>query len=87
MEGEAEGGTMSRLDKAKKVIEEYFDSANCGIFDSQNLLGDPMSNVFSENGLKIDICYRYRYFEVFGLTETEFLELEEFYDKLSNEND
>ena len=30
----------------------------------------------------INICYSWSYFEVFGLTECEFAELEEYYEKI-----
>lgn len=71
-----------KLEKAKEIIRRHFNSADCGIFDTRNLVCDPMTTVYNENGLRIDICYRYAYFEVFGLTEKEFQELELFYTEL-----
>lgn len=38
-----------------------------------------MSTIYDEDGLTIDVCYRYSYFEVFGLTDEEFEELKKFY--------
>lgn len=38
-----------------------------------------MYNIYDEDGLAIDICYSYAYFEVFGLTEEEFEKLENYY--------
>lgn len=32
--------------------------------------------------LEIDVCYYYSYFEVFGLSDAEFEELEKYYDSL-----
>ena len=32
--------------------------------------------------LIVNICYDYEYFEVFGLSDSEFEELEEYYDEL-----
>ncbi len=38
---------------------------------------------YSKDGLQIDICYRYRYFEVFGLDDEDFERLTEFYGSMS----
>lgn len=78
---------MNNLEKAKEVIKEHIEDATCGIFDCRNLVGDPMTTIYSENGLTIDICYHYSYYEVFGLTDDEFAELEEYYDKCCEEMD
>lgn len=72
----------SMLDKAKKVIKEYIESAMCGIFDTRNCAGDDMTTIFDEDGLTIDICYHWEYFEVFGLSMSEFQQLEDFYEIL-----
>lgn len=71
---------MSKLDKAKKVISEHLDDARCGIFNTRNFVGDAMTTIYEEDGLTIDICYHWYYFEVFGLTNEEFYELEKFYE-------
>jgi hypothetical protein len=73
---------MSRLETAKKIIKEHMDTIMWGIFDTRNILGDFTRTVFNENGLTIDICDDWRYFEVFGLTDEEFLELKKFYESL-----
>jgi hypothetical protein len=73
---------MSDLEKAKQVIKENYRNGNCGIFNTRNLVGDPMTNIYYDNGLQIDICYRYSYFEVFGLSDEDFEELEKFYEEL-----
>lgn len=38
-----------------------------------------MTNIYAEDGVYIDICYDYEYFEVFGLLKEEFNELEYYY--------
>lgn len=38
-----------------------------------------MEEIFNNDGLKIDICRLWKYFEVFGLSDDEFKELEKFY--------
>jgi len=73
---------MSRLEKAKKVIKENIKDAEFGIFHSRNIANDIMINIYAEDGVYIDICYDYEYFEVFGLTEEEFNKLEWYYSDL-----
>jgi len=79
----------SKLDIAKKIIEEQYEYYRCGIFNSRNTAGDHMCTIYNENGLVIDVCDDWEYFEVFGLTQKEFNELSDFYDKLrgGREND
>ena len=73
---------MNRLETAKKIIEEHIDTVMLGIFDTRNRVGDSMRTIFDEGGLTIDICDDWSYFEVFGLTDEEFLELRKFYESL-----
>lgn len=74
-----------KLEIAKKVIKENFEDAKYGIFDSRNIVGDFMETIYDENGLTIDICYGWAYFEVFGLTDEEFEKLEEYYKELKEQ--
>lgn len=76
---------MTKLEIAKQVIKQHFESADCGLFDTRNLVGDPMTTIYSKDGLQIDICYRYRYFEVFGLDDESFEQLARFYKSLQRE--
>lgn len=76
-------GMSNKLQKAKEIIKEYYDEADCGIFFSRNILGDVMSTVFIDDGLQIDVCYSHSYFEIFGLSNKEEDELEKYYDSLS----
>ena len=73
----------NKLDIAKKIIKENFKSADCGIFNCRNWAGDPMETIYTSDGLTIDICYYYSYFEVFGLSEEEFNELKEYYEGIN----
>lgn len=70
---------MNKLDKAKEVIMEEISHGNCGIYNTRNILGDSMAEIFNDGELKIDICYSWKYFEVFGLSDNEFKELKKFY--------
>lgn len=72
----------TNLEIAKEIIEENIADADCGLFNSHNIVGDPMSTIYHKDGLTIDICYHWAYFEVLGLPEEEFKELEVFYEKL-----
>lgn len=73
---------MSKLATAKKIVKEHFGQAMHGIYDCRNWCGDPMITIYDEEGLQIDICYPYEYFEVFGLSNGEFFRLEMFYENL-----
>lgn len=74
------------LMKAKSIIRENYNKAEHGIFNTRNIVGDTMVNIYNKEGLRIDICPRYSYFEVFGLSEEEFENLREFYNNLRNKN-
>jgi len=73
---------VSRIDKVKDVIRNNHIDAMHGLFFTRNWIGDPMSTIWEEDGVTIDICYNYEYFEVFGLTEEEENELLAFYNSL-----
>ena len=77
---------MTKLEIAKKVIEENFEDGRYGIFDSRNVVGDWMETIYNEDGLIIDICYNWSYFEVFGLDDKDFTELEKYYKILVKED-
>ena len=44
-----------------------------------------MDTIYEDEELTIDICYGYMYFEVFGLSDEEFEELEKYYYSLRSE--
>lgn len=73
---------MNNLEKAKEIIKEHFNLAKHGIFNVHNTAGDSTNIIYAENGLMIDICYYWEYFEVFGLSNEDFNELEKFYNSL-----
>ena len=73
---------ITKLDKAKEVIKHYYNEARCGIFNTRNLISDPMETLYEGSDVTIDICRLYEYFEVFGLSDEEFSELERFYEDL-----
>lgn len=85
MNGEKKVYYLERLERAKKVIDEYLEEARCGLFFTRNSVGDYMQTVYEDDEITIDICRGYEYFEVFGLTETEEEELQKYYAKRSEE--
>ena len=79
---------MYKLERAKEVIKENYSSYDYGIFNSRNLVGDYMVNIYEdEDGLSIDACPNWAYFEVFGLTNQEFEELKKYYYSLRDEEE
>lgn len=73
---------MSNLERAKAIIKRNWKDADCGIFDCRNWIGDLMEMLYEDDELRIDICRHYSYFEVLGLSQEEFEELEKYYHEL-----
>lgn len=73
---------MTKLDIAKEIIKEHYKEADCGLYDTRNIVGDWMTTIYKDDSLTIDICYNYSYFEVFGLSNKDFEELLTFYNSL-----
>ena len=66
-------------------VEKFLKDSNLWgtqCFDSRNIVGDPMENIYDKDGVYIDRCYRYDYIEVFGLNEEDFLKLEKAHEKI-----
>ena len=72
----------TNVEKVKEVIENNIEDALCGVSDCRNTVGDPMEMIYDEAGVRIYLCREYEYFEVFGLTNEEFSEVESFYEDL-----
>ena len=70
------------IEKVKEVIENNIEDALYGILDCRNAVGDPMETIYDEAGVRIELCRKREYFEVFGLTNEEFSEVESFYEDL-----
>lgn len=75
------------LNTIKAIIVENFEDASCGIYHTRNILGDSMTNLYSDfrAGIKVDICYDCGYFEIFGLDYEEWKNIKEFYNSLKEE--
>ena len=72
------------LKDVMKCIEDNYDLADCGLYFTRNIVGDPMETIFEEEGVTVDICYYYSYYEVFGLTKEEEKIIKDYYDSLDS---
>ena len=74
------------IEKVKEVIKNNIKDASSGIFDCRNIVGDPMETIYDEDGVRVELCRKQEYFEVFGLSNEEFSEVESFYEDLLKQN-
>lgn len=65
------------MTKAVEKVKEIIKNNIC-----RNIVGDQMETIYDEAGVRIEICRDWGYFEVFGLTDEEFAEVESFYGDL-----
>ena len=71
------------IETLKKIIKVFYKpDFKGGLFNTKNVTNDKMITIYKSNDIQLDICIKYDYFEVFGLTENEFKELQNFYDNL-----
>ena len=76
---------MRDLTEVKKVIKDNFEGGRFGIYDTRNIAGDILEIIYEKDGVRIEICPYYEYFEVFGLTCEEFEKVKEYYNHLREE--
>lgn len=71
-----------KLNKVKEIIKKNIEDAKCGIFFTRNIVGDPTQILYvdTDNIIEVDICYKYEYFEIFGLNEKEQKEIKNYYE-------
>ena len=41
-------------------------------FDCRNIVGDRMTTIYEEDGITVDYCAGWGYFEIFGLASEEY---------------
>lgn len=78
------GEKMTKLETIKRVIKENYKDGNCGIYNTVNIVGDPMINLYNDGEVRVDICYYYSYFEVLGLSIENWNEIVKFYYNLED---
>jgi len=78
---------LEELEKVKIIIKTNYNIADCGIFNTRNIVGDPMVTVFEGEYFTVDICFGWAYFEIFGANQKEWDLLEKFYEELGETND
>ena len=62
---------MMRVDDLITFLKREFPTG-IQMFDTRNILGDTLTNIYDKDGICVDYCYGYEYIEIFGLTEEEF---------------
>lgn len=75
-----------KLEKIKEIIKSNYKDAQCGCFFTRNIMFDPMTTIYRDAEITIDICYRYSYFEIFGLSYAEEEEVIKYYESLQKSN-
>ena len=69
-----------RLFRLTEFLREVLNDWNNQFFNTPNTAGDPMTEVYENEGIKLLYAEGYGYFEVFGLDESEFEKLKEWAD-------
>ena len=69
-----------RLFRLTEFLREVLNDWNNQFFNTPNTAGDPMTEIYENEGIKLLYAEGYGYFEVFGLDESEFEKLKEWAD-------
>lgn len=64
-----------QLTKLRSFLRE--EHLNRQAFNSRNVVGDTMTEVYRDGGITVDFCMDYDYIEIFGLTYEEFNSLKD----------
>ena len=59
------------MEKLIEFLKKEFPNG-IQMFNTGNLVGDPMCTIYSEDGIVVDYCYGYESIEVFGLSDEAF---------------
>lgn len=65
---------MNISDRFHKLLNFLRNSNLLGmqVFDCESLVGDAMECVYSEDGIRVLVCYYWDYVEVLGISDEEF---------------
>ena len=61
-----------------KDVENFLKEHNLWgtqCFNIPNTAGDPTETIYNQDGIQIELCEYYDYYEIFGLDEEDFKEL------------
>lgn len=73
------------VEQVMEFLEERFPKG-IQMFDNHNWAGDEMANIYNFSGVEIDYAICYDYIEIFGLTDSEFSLIDEWWsDAFRNE--
>lgn len=76
------------LKEVKELIKKLYRSADGGMYFIRNIAGDPMKTRYRGMYFTLDVCNYWGYYELFGCTDEEAKEVEEYYKGLEeNDND
>ena len=70
---ESRGKINGKNRKIKKIFTRKLPQYTA--FNTRNIAGDYMENVYDKDNIQVDYCPYYEYIEIFGLTDKEFEEL------------
>lgn len=77
---------MDKVKEVKDVLRRHiggrFPYNAHGLFDTRNHAGDEMETIYKNEGVTVEFCAFWEYYEIFGLTEEEFLEVKSYYQDL-----
>ena len=73
----------NELEKIKMIMRENIEDARCGFFNTRNIVRDYMETLYKGKYFRLDLCFNYSYFEIFGTTLKEFNELKEYYEEIT----
>ena len=66
------------LEKIKSIIKDYYKSGSLGLYFCSGSSYDEKKTLYSKDGVVVEICYYWEYFEVLGLPNDQCVELLDF---------
>ena len=65
---------MKQTERVKKLIKWVKENGYEGMqtFNCRNIAGDRMETVYEADGITVDYCEGWEYFEIFGLASEEY---------------
>ena len=73
--------------RVKRIIRHNYSEGDCGLYFTPNRSGDYMEKLYDREGVTVLICRHWSYFEVFGLTSSEEVDLKKYYNSLTGEEE